>query len=140
LGIEANKSVVRRLFDEVFNRGDFDVADEIVVQDRKIFPPLPAGRPEGLGGLKATVRSMRETLTDFRAEVEGDLVAEGDRVVAEITFRGRHTEPWRGIEAIGREVAFREVDIFVVQEGKIQEVRWITDQIGLMRQLGVPPT
>ena len=56
-------------------------------------------------------------MPDFRADIE-DLIAEGDKVVARLTFRGTHTcGEFMGIPPSGRSFAFSATSIFRIADG-----------------------
>ncbi len=108
-----NKAVVRRLLQEVWNRGNLEVADDIVAPDYVNHMPQPAGLLPGVRGFKQLVSSVRATLTDFQMTLE-DLIAEEDKVVARWTTRtDKHEWP------AGNRVT--EIGIFRIAGGKIAE-------------------
>lgn len=51
--------------------------------------------------MRQTVGWLRDAFSDLRMEIE-DMVAEGDKVVASVTFSGRHEGQLMGIPATGR--------------------------------------
>lgn len=56
---ERNKAIIRRVFDEFVNQGDFSVVDELYGDDMVDHQPLP-GAPEGLEGVRYTIAGLRE--------------------------------------------------------------------------------
>ena len=68
-----------------------------------------------------------------------EMVAEDDRVMARMTWRGRHTGTILGTPATGRrfEVAGFAVDRF--RDGQVIEHVPVIDQLALLRQLGLDP-
>ncbi|MEV6672140.1 ester cyclase [Streptomyces sp. NPDC051162] len=68
-----------------------------------------------------------------------ELIGEGDRVVARVTQHGAHvgTHP-RMPEPTGRSFANEAIWIFTLAEGKITEIRAVSDRLGLFLQLGWP--
>ncbi|WP_342452554.1 ester cyclase [Streptomyces decoyicus] len=66
-----------------------------------------------------------------------ELVGEGDRVVARVTQRGVHRGAHaRMPEPTGRSFENEAIWIFTVTEGKITEIRAVSDRLGLFLQLG----
>ena len=61
-----NKAVVRRLFQEVWNRGHIEVADEIVVPDYVDHTRPAEGLAPGVRGFKQQVSLVHATLAGFR--------------------------------------------------------------------------
>jgi hypothetical protein len=83
------KAVVERLTEEVWNRGDLDVIDELVAETFVDNWAL-AGERDGREGLRELVRHVREAFPDFhitRFEVIGR--GQLDRRALE---RGRHSQ------------------------------------------------
>ncbi len=115
-----NKAVVRRLFQEVWNRGNLDVADDIVALDYVDHTRPDGELPTGLRGFKQQVNLVRATFADFRMTLE-DIIAEEDKVVARWTTRGTDKREWPA----GNRVTLTEIGIFRIDKGKIAE-SWIT--------------
>jgi steroid delta-isomerase-like uncharacterized protein len=67
------------------------------------------------------------------------MLAEGDRVVAQWTFRGVHQGEFHGLPATHREVAWSGINIFRLADGKIAEVWDISDRLWMWQQLSVLP-
>ena len=115
-----NKAVIRRLFQEVWNRGNLEVADQIVAPDYVNHTPQLAGLLPGVRGFKQQVSSVHATLAGFRIILE-DLIAEEDKVVARWTTRGTDKRGWPA----GNMVTLTEIGIFRVDGGKIVE-SWVS--------------
>jgi hypothetical protein len=78
---EANKTVIRRLIDEVWNQREFNVADELFAPEAAIFEN-GAPLPKGATGVKAVIGALCAAFPDIRIVIE-DLVAAEDKVVRE---------------------------------------------------------
>ncbi len=113
-----NKAVVRRLFHEVWNRGNLDVADEIFAPDYVNHTPFPGGVPPGVSGFKQLVSKLRATFAGFQMTLE-DLIAEEDKVVVRWKTRGIH-----------KHELVTEIGIFRIAAGKIVESWVSSDQPG----------
>jgi predicted ester cyclase len=127
--LEHNKMLVRRLVEEVVNRRDDTVLDELAEAD--------VAR-----AARRWISPFRSSFPDFQMEVV-DLVAEGDRVVAHFRCSGTHAGPWLGHPATGRR--FQDVDeiyIFSVCDGRLSSAVAVEDNLTRLRQLGLfpPPT
>jgi predicted ester cyclase len=89
------------------------------------------------GWIQAT-GSFVEAFPDLRLTVE-DLMAEGDRVAARVTFRGTHKGPFQGIPPTNRQVTFTSIEMNRMVDGKVAE-HWVEiDLLGLLQQLGAVP-
>ena len=85
---EQNKAQIRRVIEEVYNRGDLGVVDEVAASDLVIHASSQEIR--GREGAKQYVAALRAGFPDLHFTVE-DQVAEGDMVVTRWTARGTHT-------------------------------------------------
>ena len=65
------------------------------------------------------------------------LVAEGDWVVARVTFHGTHTGEFQGAPATGNAFTYGGVHMVRIVEGVVREFWLLEDDLGLMRQLGM---
>ena len=87
--VDANRAIVRRFYDEVWNRGNLDAADDIFAADYVRHDLRPGTAPPGPAGQKAVARMFRAAFPDVHLAV-GLLVAEGEYVVAQWTIAGTH--------------------------------------------------
>jgi steroid delta-isomerase-like uncharacterized protein len=135
--LEANKRLVVRFYEELWNRGNYDVADELVAADYVRHDLRPGDAPPGPAGQKAVAQRFRAAFPDVRLEVEA-LVAEGNMVVARWTMSGTHSGSWGDVGATGRSVRFSGVNFFRISEGRIAEIWNVRDDLGLREQVGAP--
>jgi predicted ester cyclase len=137
---EQNKAIIRRYYEEIANQRRFELADEIISPDFRLF--LDSQPPYGPEGVKQFLDWLiTQTFPDLRVTIE-ELVAEGDRVAARVTLHATPHLPidWiNGFDTIpvtGKSFAFKEYVFWGLAEGKIVE-RWILfDQLDMLRQLG----
>lgn len=134
MSTEANKSVLRRFFEELFNTGDLSVADEIVVVDYVNHNTVP-GELYGREGLKAFVTLLRTAFPDIHFTID-DQIAEGDKVATRLHFTGTHQGEFAGVPATGKPVTVTAINVQRVAHGQIQETWLDWDALGLMQQLG----
>jgi predicted ester cyclase len=76
--------------------------------------------------------------SDLHVEVD-ELIAESDKVVARLTYSGTHDGDLFGIPATRRRVSVRQFAVYRITDGKVVEEWEVSDQLGLMQQLGVIP-
>jgi predicted ester cyclase len=121
---EANKAVVRRLIDEVFNAGHLERIDELYA---------PALAPAA----KRWITPFRASFPDVHMEIL-ELIAEGDRVVGRFSCSATHLGAWLGHAPTGRRFErVDEVSIFRFRDGRIVAVWSLEDTLGRLRQLGL---
>ena len=74
----------------------------------------------------------------MKATVE-DLLADGDKVIALVSYRGTHQGAFMGIPPTGKQVTVAGINIFRIANGKLVEHWGLADRISALRQLGVAP-
>ena len=137
MSTEANKTSVRRFYDEVFNKKNRAAIDEFI-DPNHIDHAAPPGTPGGLAGAKQTIGMYLTAFPDLHFTVE-DMIAEGDKLVARLTVRGTQQGAFMGIPPTGKHVTVTAIDISRMAGGKSVE-HWIEmDTLGMMQQLGVIP-
>jgi steroid delta-isomerase-like uncharacterized protein len=119
--LEANKAVIRHVFESVIPAGDPTAMRDLVVADFLDHDPLP-GQPAGQEGAEYVVSTMHGAHPDLRFTIE-DLVAEGDLVTIRWTMRATNTGPMFGRPPSGQPVELAAIVIFRIADGKIAE-RW----------------
>ncbi len=140
----APATLIRRVIDEAFNAGQFDVVDTAFTADYLDHEAGPEA-PRGPEGFKGFVRAFRITFPDVEVTVE-DLIAEGDRVALRVTWRGTQLGALGGVPATGLPVEFAGFHVYRFDDGKVAEHWGLQDDLGLLLQLGVvapgavPPT
>ena len=136
---EENKAVVLRQEEEIFTRGNLDAAEEIYAPGYVGHDPSNPEDVRGPEAAKQAAADYRRAFPDLRVTVE-DLIAEGDKVVARLRFRGTHLGDLEGIAPTGRRVDCTGIVVSRMEGGKIAEDWANFDDLGLMRQLGaIPP-
>ncbi len=134
MSVEENKIIVRRLYQEFFNKGNLAIADELIAPNYVNHSAPPEQEP-GPEGVKQRGAGLRTAFPDLCTTIE-DIVAEGDRVVARITSRGTHRGTHLGVHPTGKLVLWTGVDIFVIRAGKLVEAWGFFDELSLLKQLG----
>ncbi|HKY53624.1 MAG TPA: ester cyclase [Anaerolineales bacterium] len=140
MSTEQNKTNFKRLYDEVFNQGNLDVADELIGENVIEHQQQPGVSPEAAGPelVKQIAQFFRSAFPDLHIAID-DLIAEEDRVVARVTITGTHQGEMMGIPPTGKHVEFGSIDIIRFEDGKATEHWGETDTMKMMQQLGVIP-
>ena len=134
-----NKTLARRLYEEVLERGDLAAADELIAPDAIDHEGGPDA-PRGPETMKAFALALRSGFSGLRVTTE-DIIAEGDLVACRFTMTGTNTGEFMGMPATGRPVSVPGVDILRFKHGKVVEHWGLTDELSLLQQLGLlPPT
>jgi steroid delta-isomerase-like uncharacterized protein len=135
---EENKTIVRRLFEELWNKGNLSVADELFTPNYNHHDPSTPEVGRGPESEKKRATLYRTAFPDLRLTIE-DIIAEGETVMARWSCRGTHKGDLSGIAPTGKQFTISGVTIARLTNGKLAEgyVNW--DALDLMQQLGVAP-
>jgi steroid delta-isomerase-like uncharacterized protein len=134
MSLTQNKALVRRYYDEMWNRWDLVLAQELIAADISFRGSLGTS-VRGREGFIQYMQSVRGAFPDFHNDVE-ELIAEGDSVVVRLTYSGTHQGELFGIGPTGRSIAYAGVAIFRITAGQIAEGWVLGDIHALLRQLG----
>jgi len=119
VGIEQNKALVRRFYEEIVNTGEVDKITEFISSDcAEVSGKVRV--VSGVDGMARHVLGVRETYPDLRLTIERQ-IAEGDWVVTQIIARGTHLGTWIGMKPTGQAIEFTGVNVDKVVDGKIVE-------------------
>ena len=117
---EKNKALVRRFFEEVYDRGNLDVADELLAPN---FAWKLPGKVAGTVDYKQWVAEQLASSSDLHFSIE-EQVAEGDKVTTRLVGSGTHDQKeYRGLAPSGVRITIEAIIIHRVVEGKIVEER-----------------
>jgi len=135
---ETNKTVVRRLFEEVWNKGNLLVTDELFAPNYVHHDSSTPDVGRGPESEKKRATLYRTAFPDLRLTIE-DIIAEGETVMARWSCRGTHKGDLSGIAPTGKQFTISGISIARIANGKMAEgwVNW--DALSLMQQLGVVP-
>jgi predicted ester cyclase len=137
VSLEANKALVRRQFDEIWNGHNLDVIDELFAADYVgHLYPFPA--IQGPKMVKKIAVMLRTGFPDSHYTVD-DQIAEGDKVATRYTFYGTHTGDYQGFPPTGKPAQMTGTLISQIADGKFIE-EWLNiDFLGQRQQLGLIP-
>jgi predicted ester cyclase len=96
---ERNEAVVRRFIEEVQNKKDMDVFDELNAPNF-VNLSAPPGMPTDREGGKMFLGGFLSAFPDSHVTID-DMIAEGDRVATKKTFTGTHTGAFGELAATG---------------------------------------
>jgi steroid delta-isomerase-like uncharacterized protein len=132
---DANVAVVRRFYEEVWNRWDLALAREIVAPDVRFRGSLGTTF-EGLDAFVRYIEQIRAAFPDWHNRID-ELIAVNDTVVTRMTWTGTQRGDLLGMPPSGRAVTYVGAAFFRVREGKIHEGWVVGDTQALWKALGV---
>ncbi len=104
-GTDANKALVLRYFDELWNEHNYDIVDELASE-------------EDPADFKRFARELNEAFTEAHLTC-GAPIAEGDRVALPWSVKGTLAGPIEGVGAPGEAVEYEGVALLRIVAGKI---------------------
>lgn len=131
--LRRHKALVGRFYDELWNRWDYGVIDQILAPDVAFHGSLGVSRT-GHAGFLEYAEMVRAAFPDFHNTVE-DLIAEGDKLAACLTYTGTHRGEMFGIPPTGRAIRYIGTAIFVFRDGLIAHAWVLGDRLALLNQL-----
>ena len=136
---EENKALVRRYFEEIWDKGNLDLIDELFTTNFVRHGPTGTeGVVRGLEGFKGLVSMYRTAFPDLQIPI-ADVIAEGDRVVTRWMTRGTHQGELMGAAPTGNQASVTGILIDRSSGGKIEE-EWVDyDTLHVMQEIGAVP-
>jgi len=128
--------VVRRIWEEIWNRGDLDVVDEVIAEHYVGHIPAMPGPVQGPEAFKQLIASYRTAYPDVHVTVE-DVIEDERRVVVRWTSHGTNTGSLMGMPPTGRVIEVPGISIFRLEDDKVAEEWEGFDTLAMMQQLGV---
>lgn len=134
MSIRENKTLIRHIFD-LYNQRELDALYKLIAPEAV----LHASRGDMSMEQSKQIDAMFFTsFPDFTATIKV-MVAEGDKVAFQVTWRGTHKGEFMGVAPTGNKVEMTNTDIFRIAAGKVAE-GWATmDELRLMQQIGAIP-
>ena len=136
MSTEANKALVARIADDIWNRGDLAVVEEIMVADAEYHGPH---MPDGAGGRddwRGAIAMYRGAFPDSHVTFD-ELIASDETVVGRWSATGTHTGQLASLAPTGKPIAIGGITIYRIRNGKIVEAWEHLDLLGMWQQLGV---
>jgi len=133
-----NKSIVRRLYEEVWNKRSLEVAKELIAPSHAVQLFDAADSGVGPEAYARNVVQFVRAFPDLKFKVV-DMVAEGEKVVALWNISGTHRGEFRGIAPTGKKVSVDGITISQMADGKIMDSYVSLDLWSMMQQLDALP-
>ena len=133
---EAAEKIIRRYYDEMINKRNLDIVNELLASDW--IDHSPSMSADTLEAEKERMKGMIDAFPDMEATID-DVVVVGDKVISRWTITGTNTGELMGMPATGKPAKVSGIQIERVGGGRIHE-RWENwDEMGFMAQLGMMP-
>ncbi|WIG59750.1 MAG: hypothetical protein OJF49_002497 [Ktedonobacterales bacterium] len=139
---EANKTLVRRHFEEIFNRQNYSVCAEMMADDYMEHAVAPFGRSEpgkvyGPEHARNAAEWLRAQFPDLHMTVEM-VIAEGDLVSCRVFSEGTNLGMLNGfVPPTGKRFAAWQCHWYRVVDNKLAEHWAVREDLPTMLQLGI---
>ena len=130
-----HKDLVRRWFQEVWNKGSVSAIDEMLAPDAVVHGLGPADL-HGPAGFKTFHAAYRDAFPDVAVQID-DILDEGHIVAVRWSGTGTHKGAGLGMPPTGKRAHFSGMTFVRVHHGKLVEGWNVFDQLGMLQQLGV---
>ena len=134
MSAQSNQTLLRRVIDEAFNQGKYQVLEEA-------FDPNYVEHQFGLHttipGLIGDIEYLRKAFPDFHLTIE-DTISDGDKEWVRMTARGTNLGSLMG-PPTGRSIEVTVFDEVRYKDGKIVEHWGSPDRFAQLSQLGLLP-
>jgi steroid delta-isomerase-like uncharacterized protein len=127
------------VIEELFNKGNLDLADELIAPDYVDHDTALPEDVRGPEGFKQFVSLYRSAFPDLHVEIL-EQIAEGDRVATRWVATGTHQGELMGIPPTGNRMRQPGMEVVHVSEGKYVEEWEGYNAMVMMQQLGVIPS
>lgn len=118
---DENKDISRRADEELFNRGNLSIADELFASNFVYHDPVSHEEWRGPESVKSYATMLRVAFPDLHQTIE-EQIAEGDKVAYRWTARGTHQGEFMGIAPTGNRVEMTGISIARLIDGKLEEI------------------
>ncbi|MDQ2076260.1 ester cyclase [Marinimicrobium sp. ABcell2] len=127
------KEQVRRFYEDIWNAYDKKVIPE-VLHEGFTFRGSLGQQAHGYDGFAEYVDMVHGALSDYRCIIE-ELVSEGNKVFAKVTFTGVHQHEFMGHLPTHNQLSWLACALFTFEMDKISDVWVLGDLKGLESQL-----
>jgi steroid delta-isomerase-like uncharacterized protein len=132
-----HKALAQQMFASMTGDADVDtMIDRFMAEDFVEHEAIP-----GMDATRETPRQLFKMMLgafpDFRATVD-EILQDGDKIVARVTFSGTHEGEFMGMPASGNQVAWNAIDILQFRDDKVVAHWGVMDMASAMAQMGAP--
>jgi steroid delta-isomerase-like uncharacterized protein len=137
--VRTNQEIARRFFDDVFNRGQLEVVDQIFAPEYVGYSSASFNGPiKGPEGIKQFVTMYRKAFPDINFKFE-DVLTDGDKVIVRWTTTGTHRGALQKFGATGKTINIAGIGIAQIANGRIRVSHSQVDVLGIVEQIGAVP-
>ena len=130
------KSLIRRYYSELWNEWSTAAIEELI-SPSIVFRGSIGTAVNGIEEFKRYVNRIRAAFPDFHNHLD-ELIGEGDKVVARLTYTGTHRGELFGFSGTNKKITYSGIAIFQFRQGRIVSGYVLGDTESLKRQIAQP--
>lgn len=134
MGNQQNLTLTKRLFEEVFTKGNLKVADELISSSIKLHDPA-INHKDGLKAFKEQQTIYSTAFPDKKVRIE-DIFTADDRVIVRWSVQATHKGELQGIAPTNKQINITGIAIYRFANGKVTEMWQNWDRLALLEQIG----
>ena len=133
--VEENKEVVRRIFEDVLNKGNYSLIPDLLAPEYSYHAPngLEIKSPEGYERL---IKTLKSAIPDRKGVIE-NIMAVGDEVVVQGSSSGTFTGQLMNIEPTGKSFISKFAIFYKFKDGKVIEETEYFQEPSFEEQVGI---
>lgn len=133
---QQNMNLLKKLFDEVYTKGNISALAEFCTAKIKLHDPAVPNFKGGIEELKAREMMYKTAFPDKQLKIEEFLMAGDDKAVVRWTCKGTHKGELQGVAPTNKSFQITGISIYRFENGKIAEIFQNWDRLGLLEQIG----
>jgi predicted ester cyclase len=138
MSVKENKAVIHRFVDDLCNKADLALTDELFDGECTVYHPAVPAPMQGAEAVKTYVAMLLGAFPDFHVVLE-DLLVDGDKVVIRTSISGTFKGQFAGLAPTGKHATWTGMGIYRIAGCKIVEAWEELDLLGGFQRLGVLP-
>jgi steroid delta-isomerase-like uncharacterized protein len=132
-------NIVRRLYDEVYTKGNVNVSDELLTDNVKVTDPSTKGTKQGISTFKDLESNYLTAFPHKKAKIE-EIATIDDKVIVRWSCQGKHEGQFLDASPTHRTFNITGISLYKFSNGKISEIWQSWDRLTLLEQLGIIQT
>ena len=132
-----NTAIMMKAYD-VFMGGNVNMLDSLIARDMVEHNPVPGITSTGLAAVKEFAMMYKTAFPDMKVHYT-KVMADSEYVIVYYTMTGTNTGPMMGMAACNKPVTVDGVDLVRIKDGLCVEHWGISDEMTMMKQLGMMP-
>lgn len=132
---QENTNLVKRYFEEVYNKGNLNAMDQFLASNLTIHDLALPNQKETLREYKEAQNSYKKAFPNRQAKID-DIFATEDKVAVRWSLQATHKGDFQDISATNKNIKITGISLYQVRNGKITEIFQQWDRLGMLEQLG----